>query len=93
MQFIEKVAERLAVETFEQAQAIGDQDLVEHVGKSIGASSTTLEEAYFTCIRYLRAEARAIEAREAYVERRAAAAAKAVADGEAPAVREPDTAS
>lgn len=61
MAFLDKVAERLAVDTFELATELGEPDLVDEVGKVIGASSTTLEEAYNTCIRYLRAEARARE--------------------------------
>ncbi len=61
MAFLDDVAERIAVATFEQAQATDDPDLVEEVAKLIGTSSPTLEETYNTCIRYLRAEARAKE--------------------------------
>jgi len=61
MAFLDDVAERIAVATFEQAQATDDPGLVEEVGRLIGTSSPTLEETYNTCIRYLRAEARAME--------------------------------
>jgi hypothetical protein len=61
MAFIDTVAERLAVAAFEQAQATDDPDLVEDVSKLIGTTSPTLQEVYETCIRYLRAEARAME--------------------------------
>jgi hypothetical protein len=61
MAFIDTVAERLAVAAFEQAQATNDPDLVDEVSKMIGTSSPTMQEVYDTCIRYLRAEARAME--------------------------------
>ena len=67
MAFLDTVAERIAVSTFERAQATGDADLVDDVSKLIGQSSPTLQEAYNTCIRYLRAEARVTE----FVEQRA----------------------
>ncbi|NBC97319.1 MAG: hypothetical protein GVY27_13315 [Deinococcus-Thermus bacterium] len=61
MAFIDTVGERLAVAAFEQAQATDDPDLVDEVSRTIGVSSPTLQEVYDTCIRYLRAEARAQE--------------------------------
>ena len=59
MAFLDTVAERIATETFEQAEALGDPDLIEQVSRTIGELSPTLQEAYNTAIRYLRAEARA----------------------------------
>jgi hypothetical protein len=59
MAFLETVAERIAVESFEMAEALGQPDLVEEVSRTIGELSPTLQEAYNTAIRYLRAEARA----------------------------------
>jgi len=50
---------RLFVETFEQAEALGDPDLIEQVSKTLGETSPTLQEGFNTAIRYLRAEARA----------------------------------
>jgi hypothetical protein len=59
MAFLDTVAERLAVETFEQAEALGDPDLIEEVSKTLGETSPSLQEGFNTAIRYLRAEARA----------------------------------
>jgi len=59
MAFLDIVAERLAIETFEQAEALGDPDLIEQVSKTLGETSPTLQEGFNTAIRYLRAEARA----------------------------------
>jgi hypothetical protein len=61
MAFIDTVAERLAVDAFEQAQATNDPELVDAVSKLLGTTSPTLQEVYDTAIRYLRAEARARE--------------------------------
>lgn len=61
MAFIDTVAERLAADAFEQAQTTNDPDLVDAVSKLLGTSSPSLQEAYDTAIRYLRAEARARE--------------------------------
>ncbi|MEM0935272.1 MAG: hypothetical protein AAF646_18415 [Pseudomonadota bacterium] len=59
MAFLDTVAERLAAEAFAKAEEIGDPDLVDQVSRMVGESSPTLQEAYNTAIRYLRAEARA----------------------------------
>lgn len=59
MAFVDTVAERLAEETFSKAEALGKPELVEQVGRTLGESSPTLQEAFNTAIRYLRAEARA----------------------------------
>ncbi len=59
MAFVDTVAERLAEETFETAEELGQPELVEQVGRTLGESSPTLQEAFNTAIRYLRAEARA----------------------------------
>ncbi len=59
MAFLDTVAERIAVQAFEMAEALDKPDLVEQVSRTIGESSPTLQEAYNTAIRYLRAEARA----------------------------------
>jgi len=61
MAFIDTVAERIAVATFEQAQATNDPELIEEVSKLLGTTSPTLQEVYNTSIRYLRAEARVQE--------------------------------
>ncbi|MEM1431725.1 MAG: hypothetical protein AAGG09_19890 [Pseudomonadota bacterium] len=59
MAFVDTIAERVATETFETAEALGQPDLVDEVSRTIGELSPTMQEAYNTAIRYLRAEARA----------------------------------
>lgn len=59
MAFLDTVAERLAIETFEQAEALDDPELIDQVSKTLGETSPTLQEGFNTAIRYLRAEARA----------------------------------
>ena len=58
MDLLEQVADKLAQEVLDAAHMTGNEDLVNEVKKTIGASSTTLEEAYMTAIRIRRAEAR-----------------------------------
>lgn len=59
MALIDDIAESLARDAYALAQELDDDHLVDDVAKSIGSSSPTLEEAYLTAIRYLRAETRA----------------------------------
>ena len=59
MDILTQVADKLAQEVLEVERETGDEDLVEEVKKTIGASSTTLEEAFMTAVRVRRAEARA----------------------------------
>ncbi|MCK0143742.1 hypothetical protein [Aliiroseovarius sp. F20344] len=58
MDLLEKVSDQLAQEVLEAVRATGDDSLVDSVKKTIGASSTTLEEAFMTAVRIRRAEAR-----------------------------------
>lgn len=60
MEFLEQVADGLAKEALEIEEITGDEDLVGLIMKTIGASSTTLEEAFLTAVRIRRAEARAL---------------------------------
>ncbi len=60
MEFLEQVADGLAKEALEIEEATGDEELVKLVMKTVGASSTTLEEAFLTAVRIRRAEARAL---------------------------------
>jgi ABC-type molybdenum transport system ATPase subunit/photorepair protein PhrA len=60
MAMLEEVADRLAREVLKIVDATGDEDIIAEVKKTIGASSTTLEEAYMTAVRVRRAEARAV---------------------------------
>lgn len=59
MDILTQVADKLAQEVLEVERETGNEDLVEEVKKAIGASSTTLEEAYMTAVRVRRAETRA----------------------------------
>ena len=61
MEFLEKVADGLAKEALDIEEITGDEDLINHVMKTIGASSTTLEEAFLTAVRIRRAETRALK--------------------------------
>ncbi|WP_424970263.1 hypothetical protein [Dinoroseobacter sp. S76] len=58
-QIIESLADALARDTLEAAAQLGDDQLITEVGKQLGASSSTMEEAYQTYIRVRQAEARA----------------------------------
>ncbi|MCI2398392.1 hypothetical protein [Aliiroseovarius subalbicans] len=58
MDLLEQVADALARDVLEAERETGDISLMEEVKKSIGASSTTLEEAFLTAVRIRRAEAR-----------------------------------
>ncbi|MCP5038432.1 MAG: hypothetical protein GY945_12635 [Rhodobacteraceae bacterium] len=59
MDFLEQVADGLAKEVLEAERLMDDEDLVNEIMKTIGASSTTLEEAFLTAVRIRRAETRA----------------------------------
>jgi ABC-type molybdenum transport system ATPase subunit/photorepair protein PhrA len=59
MDILNQVADKLAQEVLEVERETGDEGIVDEVKKTIGASSTTLEEAYMTAVRVRRAEARA----------------------------------
>ncbi|WP_133488563.1 hypothetical protein [Aliiroseovarius marinus] len=61
MDLLEQVADKLAQEVLDAARMTGNDALVDEVKKTIGASSTTLEEAFMTAVRIRRAEARGRE--------------------------------
>ncbi len=61
MDYLERIADGLAREVLEIEELTGDEDLAKEVAGTIGASSTTLEEAFLTAIRIRRAEARALK--------------------------------
>ncbi|SLN10376.1 hypothetical protein PSA7680_00028 [Pseudoruegeria aquimaris] len=66
----EQIADELALEALKLIEATGNDDIVNDIAKTIGASSTTLEESFLTAVRVRRAEARAralIEAAKARV--------------------------
>lgn len=61
MEYLEQVADGLAKEALALEKQTGDEQLVNEIMKTIGASSTTLEEAFLTAVRIRRAEGRAWE--------------------------------
>ncbi len=68
MALIDDLAEDLARDAVALSKKVGDDKFPEDLGKTIGTTSTTLEEAYLTALRLFRAEERArdiIAAREA----------------------------
>ncbi len=59
MGVLEDLADGLAKDTIEEAHRLGKEDLITEVAKQLGATSTTMEEAYLTSIRMRLAEKRA----------------------------------
>ncbi|MHA6267830.1 hypothetical protein [uncultured Aliiroseovarius sp.] len=58
MDLLEQVADALAKDVLEAERLTGNEELVVEIKKTVGSSSTTLEEAFMTAIRIRRAEAR-----------------------------------
>ena len=56
---IDDIADRLAQDTIRSAQDLGDDNLITEIARVIGASSTTLQEAFMTAIRVRLSEQRA----------------------------------
>lgn len=86
-QYTEDTANELADLALAEAEACGNDKIVDQIGMVLGASSQSLEEAYLTAIRVRRSERRARELlAESVAKRQAAAAAAAeapiAADGE-----------
>jgi hypothetical protein len=59
MGVIDDLADALAKDTLAAAERTGNEQLIVEVGRQLGASSSTMEEAYQTYIRVRQAEARA----------------------------------
>ena len=59
MSLTQELADKLAEDTFKVMKATGDERFYIEVAKVIGASSTTLEEAFLTSVRVRLAEQRA----------------------------------
>ncbi|MBR9649903.1 hypothetical protein [Thalassovita aquimarina] len=55
----EDLADALARDTIEAAEALNDDNLIDQVAKQIGASSQTTQEAFLTAVRVRLAEKRA----------------------------------
>lgn len=54
----EDLADALARDTIAAKEKLGDEDLIAKVAKELGATSTTLEEAFMTSVRVRLAERR-----------------------------------
>lgn len=65
----EELADKLARDTLEAAETLGDDKLVEQIAQAIGASSPTTEELFRTLVRVRVAEARARKLLEARLAR------------------------
>ena len=87
-QYTENTANELADLALAEAEASGNDKIVDQIGMVLGASSQSLEEAYLTAIRVRRSEKRARELLAESVAKRQAAAAEAAAAAveDAPAV-------
>ena len=55
----DEIAEKLAEDALAYEKSSGNSAVVTEIGKIVGASSSTLQDAYLTAIRVLRAEAQA----------------------------------
>ena len=58
MGLLERLTEDLARDALDLAEQTGNEGIVDDVSKALGDTSTTMQEAYLTAIRYFRAEAR-----------------------------------
>ncbi len=59
MSVLEDLADALARDVIQAAHDLGDEGLIAEIGKVIGASSTTTQEAYMTAVRVRLSEQRA----------------------------------
>ncbi len=55
----DELAERLAIDALAYEKRSGNSAVVTEIGKIVGASSSTLQDAFLTAVRVLRAEAQA----------------------------------
>ena len=67
MGVLEDLADKLAQDTLQAAEELGDETLVTRISEELGASSQTTQEAFNTAIRMRRAERRAREVLEARI--------------------------
>nr|WP_319251389.1 hypothetical protein [uncultured Celeribacter sp.] len=86
MGVMEDLADALAKDTIEAIDLIGSEDLIQDVGRVIGASSITTQEAFLTAARVRLAEKRARE----YLMTRIAEARKGLAASAPPPGAEDD---
>ncbi|MFY0680082.1 MAG: hypothetical protein JXR13_05855 [Thalassovita sp.] len=59
MSVAEELADALAKDTIEAAEALGDDQLINEVAAQLGASSQTTQEAFLTAVRVRLSEKRA----------------------------------
>jgi hypothetical protein len=64
---LETIADQLARDALDAADKAGDDELVDKVGKAIGVSSPTFQEAFNTAVRIRRAERRGRAALDALI--------------------------
>ena len=65
MSVVDDLADALARDALAAAERLGDEQIIVAVGRQLGASSSTMEEAYQTFIRVRQAEMRARQFLEA----------------------------
>jgi len=71
MQIVETLADALARDVLEAAERLGDDTLVDQVSKLLLSTSSTMQEAFATCIKVRTAERRARRFLEDVLARRA----------------------
>ncbi len=59
MGLAEELAQKLALDTIDAAEELGDPNLVDDVSKVLGAASQTTQEAFMTAVRVILSEKRA----------------------------------
>jgi len=74
MQLLESIADELAKDALATIDYSDDNVLIDDMAEVMGASSSTLQEAFLTAVRIRRAEARAHRTHEKFKAKRAAAA-------------------
>ncbi|MEM7644441.1 MAG: hypothetical protein AAF366_18235 [Pseudomonadota bacterium] len=57
----EELADKLAADVIEHVEATGDEEIIGIMGRALGDSSQTLQEAFITSVRVQRAALRAQE--------------------------------
>ncbi|PRY26560.1 hypothetical protein CLV78_101659 [Aliiruegeria haliotis] len=77
MGILEDLADKLAADAIDAAEDLGNDDILNEVAKQLGATSTTMEEAYLTSIRIRLSERRARRFLEAKVDKAKEASGKA----------------
>lgn len=59
MDLVQQIADELAIEALAVMERTGDEGVLKEVASAVGASSTTMEEAFLTAVRVRRAQGRA----------------------------------